>query len=890
MKTSITAIILFVEAALLCIGFGASAGSLGRQTYLLPWQVIVEKFCRGSQFCSGIGPYNNNGTQKTNNTNEAPDSNANYVFQPKQPITIRLPAQAAACSSLQKISINLAKWVESSWQQVGEVGATIESNEVKLSSGIEGEGFFRLRAALEVQDRWLCCFEAYAIVSDNWQRDILAFCRTLKEQIEINPDPQLIFSSIAVSHFDNAMEMVSPASFLSGEILQALEDAVQSEKTFKTDQCPDLVVGGLNKIRLKRFEGVQTAEFVVFVPENYDDSQEWPLFLHPDPRRLYAVNNYSEHSGLIDIWWHFPMPIGFEWKDYKHLRRILSRKLNIDEDRMYIDGICGNGISAMALALKHPDEWAECSAVTGNSCRHLIGNALNLPVIFGQYGYHESPDIVGYREFVVKCFKFYGCKNFKHTKLQSISTVRGAPVPDAVRQNNPQRVLYTIESLHNPKAYWVKIDGREDENLAATIDACVRGQTVLIETKNIDAYTLNLAQAPIDTDRPIEIIENRQSLGSVTGRIFARKSEKYINAAYIKNERLHGPVWDAFTDQYVVVWGDGSADKEFSEISRKIAQSLAKGGPCLADTDMAEELADSYNLILVGTTESNRWLSKIWKKLPVQIEQGRLVADGKHYDGHNIGFILIYPNPINPEKYVAVFSASSSKVMAKIPEAYSQMKSVEPADVGIFEVTDSGDIKWHIIERFNTVWRWHSHWKEVLTVAHKRHPKWRWCQWVARTLREQIEADAVICENPYKFSDSVLVGQVTYRDLSNTFRNDWIVKIKLDGKSLRDLLTVIFNDISKRKLGAVIVDGVSIVKPEIDSKGTILGINELEKDNKYMLACPHKIINGQRMGIAVKNYEIVGEGYLVPLLKDYLCKNKNLDIDAQLDSFKFNVF
>ncbi|GAI61306.1 unnamed protein product, partial [marine sediment metagenome] len=42
---------------------------------------------------------------------------------------------------------------------------------------------------------------------------------------------------------------------------------------------------------------------------------------------------------------------------------------------------------------------------------------------------------------------------------------------------------------------------------------------------------------------------------------------------------LHGPVWDAFTDPYVVIWGTGGEDKELSKASEKVARSLAGRGP-----------------------------------------------------------------------------------------------------------------------------------------------------------------------------------------------------------------------------------------------------------------------------------------------------------------------
>jgi hypothetical protein len=789
--------------------------------------------------------------------------------------------------SIEKMELNLAKWMETSWQEVGKVSTSLGPNEVNIPDGIQEEGFFRLSFVLTAQNGELSRFESHAIVCNNWRKDILSFCRELKDEIEMRADAQLIRHCIAVSHFDHTMEIISQASFLSGRVLRALGDAMEGKKALDDGQCPDLV-RGLNKVRLKRFEGAAIAEFAVFVPAEYDSSRAWPVFLNTDETRWGTKHGYTPHLSLIDIWWHTISKTDLRWRDYEALMEVLDQKLNIDKDRVYVDGQCHNGIAAMALGLNYPDRWAECSALLGNSYRELAGNAFNLPLIFVKGGHNEDP-LIGYYDFAVKCFQYHGCRNFKHSKTQDTVSARGAGVPQAVRERSPQRVLFTIESLDNPRAYWVKVGGREDENLPGTIDVCVWGQTILVKTENIDAYSLDLSQAPIDANRPVEIIENRRSLGFITDQTFTKSAEKYAAAEYIKNENLHGPVWNAFAEPYVVVCGTGGGDEDFCEVSESIGESIRQGGPCYADVNVPAELINTHNFILVGTPESNLWLSRICKQLPVQIERGQITIGDKSYKGRDTGLILIYPNPLNPKKYAVVFSGTSSKAMASIPNSYSQMRSLRPADVGIFELADSGSTRWHIIEKFNTVWNWHDKWDRILTTADKEHPKWQWRQWVAKVIREQLESDVVVCEDPFISTDSGFAGQITYRDLFNNLRNDWIVKIRLDGSNLRKLLMVPFNDISKREVAAPIIDGISLVKSTPDVGEKVLAIDELVDDITYTVALPERCINGQRVGLVLQDYQIVGQAYLVPVLGEYLSKSVNTDIDTQLDSLKYNI-
>jgi hypothetical protein len=292
---------------------------------------------------------------------------------------------------------------------------------------------------------------------------------------------------------------------------------------------------------------------------------------------------------------------------------------------------------------------------------------------------------------------------------------------------------------------------------------------------------------------------------------------------------------------------------------------------------------------LVGTPQSNRWLSKICKDLPVQVEGNLLVADGKRFEGPDVGYMLIYPNPLRPEKYTAVFCAASSKAMAKISQVYSRLKSIKPVDVCIFEIDGTGAVTLHIAERFSSVWGWHEQWNAVLAASTKKHAKWRWGQWVAKALREQLGSDVAVCRNPLSFDNSIPVGQITCRDVFNNFRNDWVVKIRVDGRTLKKMLLEKFRGGAKNEADTLILDGMAFVRqPGTQTKNR--SIDELENDKQYTVACPESVISGKGVGTVLEDYEIVGECYLALLLKDYLLENANLDIDAELESIKLNIF
>ena len=67
--------------------------------------------------------------------------------------------------------------------------------------------------------------------------------------------------------------------------------------------------------------------------------------------------------------------------------------------------------------------------------------------------------------------------------------------------------------------------------------------------------------------------------------------------------------------------------------------------------------------------------------------------------------------------------------------------------------------------------------------------------------------------------------------LFNSFRNDWVLKIRIDGKSLKKLLMIPYDNASGGTGNSwLVVDGVSFTKSEFGTNGTTLAINKLKDD------------------------------------------------------------
>jgi hypothetical protein len=132
-----------------------------------------------------------------------------------------------------------------------------------------------------------------------------------------------------------------------------------------------------------------------------------------------------------------------------------------------------------------------------------------------------------------------------------------------------------------------------------------------------------------------------------------------------KRHGLQGPIDDAFMDSFLMVrptlkplndrvgaWVKGEVEHAITHW-RKHFRGEARVKDDSAVT--AEDIA-AHNLVLWGDPSSNTLLAKVLPKLPVRWD-GKEVRLGKNgYDAAHHVPVLIYPNPLNPKRYVVLNS------------------------------------------------------------------------------------------------------------------------------------------------------------------------------------------------------------------------------------------
>jgi hypothetical protein len=145
-----------------------------------------------------------------------------------------------------------------------------------------------------------------------------------------------------------------------------------------------------------------------------------------------------------------------------------------------------------------------------------------------------------------------------------------------------------------------------------------------------------------------------------------------------KRHDLQGPIDDAFMDSFVFVRPTGKAASDeagawaASELDRAIVQwrqvfrgeARVKDDTAISDDDIAK-----HNLVLFGDPSSNAVLAKIAAKLPIAWTADAIAAGERKFDAKHHALIAIYPNPLNPQRYVVLNSGPTFREYAQLNNA-----------------------------------------------------------------------------------------------------------------------------------------------------------------------------------------------------------------------------
>lgn len=256
------------------------------------------------------------------------------------------------------------------------------------------------------------------------------------------------------------------------------------------------------------------------------------------------------------------------------------------------------------------------------------------------------------------------------------------------RNTTPAKIHFITYTLKYNQMHWVTIDALEQHYEQARVDAELSGSSLKVTTRNVAALSLN----PPGLGKGASVTLDGAKFTAAGELHFEKAAGKWMevkspaDAGLRKQHNLQGPIDDAFMDSFIMVrptgqplnaqagkWVDSELKEALFQWRRQFrGAARVKDATAVSDADIA-----ANNLVLWGDPGSNPVLAKIADKLPIRWTAAGIVVGGKTYDAAKNVPVLIYPNPLNPKRYVVINSgftfaqfglASNSLQTPKLPD------------------------------------------------------------------------------------------------------------------------------------------------------------------------------------------------------------------------------
>lgn len=454
--------------------------------------------------------------------------------------------------------------------------------------------------------------------------------------------------------------------------------------------------------------------FYVHIPQDYDPGRPWPLivFLHGYVPSITVVDPWvlsddfcqiAEENGCL-----LAIPYARRNTDFQGVGEVdcfrvieeMKRLYSIDPARIYLSGVSMGGMGAWNMALRHPGTFAAVTPISGQTN------------MFRWWGW-DPDDMAGFKRFLVEWdnpeematnargqhfFAQHG--EFDHlisvTETRSmVQTLRslGLPVkyheftgqshyiywdtpcfenawgwcPQFTLEPSPERVTFRCFSLAYNRAFWLTIEQLQRWGRPATVDARVidGGARLQIDCENVARLTIDLDTCPLEVGVPVVLNGEERSVPVQAGELVIDVAEVPESDGWppVKRKGLCGPAEDVFNTSFILVRGTAGTDAEDLAIAEKVGtwaeewDKFADGEPRVCtDEELSHGEIERSNLVLFGTPDTNAVIARIADRLPVQIGDHSYTVMGRTFEGDELGLVLCYPNPLQPDRYVLIYS------------------------------------------------------------------------------------------------------------------------------------------------------------------------------------------------------------------------------------------
>lgn len=388
----------------------------------------------------------------------------------------------------------------------------------------------------------------------------------------------------------------------------------------------------------------------------------------------------------------------------------VTKRYQIDERRITLHGFSMGGAGAWHLAVHHPDRWSSAGAGAGfvdyygyqkkeeqlplyqHQGLHVydaVDYALNLadvPMI--TYGGEIDPQLLASRtmeklaqERGVPLQVLVGPQMGHKFDPESLKTFMAFHAQHAKKGLPTLRARAELKfetwTLKYNRCGWLTILEQDEVYQRSTVESKLSDDGVLIITpENVRALSVQRGVADRVKVGDSEIVDlNQAADANLPDVYFAIVNGNWQSLEYDdsldfdKNSELHkrhnlqGPIDDAFMEPFLVVRGSGTpwspehqkyADWSLGRFEQEYDKWMRGKVPVKSDAELTDEDIAGKNLVLFGDPGSNSVLAKIADRLPMEWTRDGCGIDGTMYRAADHAVVLVYPNPLNPERYVVI--------------------------------------------------------------------------------------------------------------------------------------------------------------------------------------------------------------------------------------------
>ncbi len=417
-------------------------------------------------------------------------------------------------------------------------------------------------------------------------------------------------------------------------------------------------------------------------------------------------------------------------QDVLNVRQLLIDEKKVDPRRTALAGFSMGGAGAWLLGAHYPDKWAVVHTGAGfvdvkryqklsqakidatppweqtlwglNDVPDYTRNLLNLPVISysGEKDAQKASADLMAEEFQKQgaALTHYIGPNMGHkydpaVRQQIQDQVQAALLKPTLPY--PLKLSLQTRTLSYSKLHWLQLIGLEehwqDTRIDAELDKPIpQARKISITTKNVFCFSINSPdEVPFRQSVTIQIDGQtlpeipRSSIWLKSGNIHFRKDKGswVLNHPFIgprKEEGFQGPIDDAFNSPFLHVLPDKPGfspetdawvkNESTAQLSRW--RTLFRGDARVKKaSEVTEDDAENYNLILWGDPASNKLIAENLASLPIQWTKDTLTAHGKTYPTTGHLPVLIYTSYGQTRPYIVLNSGPTFR------EAHSKTNS-----------------------------------------------------------------------------------------------------------------------------------------------------------------------------------------------------------------------